>query len=69
MERRPVSSASVASVGYDPEAMTLELEFSTGSVYQYFDVPQVEYEALLGAVSIGAFVNENIRGKYRYGRL
>lgn len=49
--------------------MTLELEFSTGSVYQYFDVPQVEYEALLGAVSIGAFVNENIRGKYRYGRL
>jgi hypothetical protein len=46
MEREAVSSSSVASIGYDPESLTLEVEFASGDVYQYFDVPETEYDGL-----------------------
>ena len=43
MNRSPVSSINVASVGYDGSTLTLEVEFLSGSVYQYFDVPNAVY--------------------------
>ena len=39
MNRTPVNSSNVSSVGYDPTSLTLEVEFHGGAVYQYFDVP------------------------------
>ncbi len=66
MNRTPVSSSNVASVGYDQNTMTLEVEFMKGSVYQYFDVPESEYSNLIGAESVGRYLNQNIKGNYRY---
>ncbi|MBK7181096.1 MAG: KTSC domain-containing protein [Chloroflexi bacterium] len=40
MKRTAVSSSNLASVGYDPARQSLEIEFTTGRVYEYFDVPQ-----------------------------
>ncbi len=68
MERAPVVSESVASVGFDEGSSTLEVEFSSGSVYQYFDVPQTVFEELVGADSIGTYLNRSIKGSYRYAR-
>ncbi len=42
MERQPVESTSVKSVGYDPETQTLEVELQSGGVYQY-DAIEPEY--------------------------
>lgn len=69
MERQTVSSSNVASVGYDPATATMEVEFLSGSVYQYFDVPEHEYEALIGAGSVGSYLASNIKGHYRYARV
>jgi len=69
MEREPVSSESIASVGYEPDTATLEVEFVEGAVYQYFDVPEDEHAGLMGATSHGAYLNTNIKGRYRYARL
>jgi hypothetical protein len=69
MNRIPVSSSNVASVGYDPSTQTLEVEFHNGNVYQYFDVPQHVYDALMNAASIGSFLSSNIKGVYRYARV
>jgi KTSC domain len=33
MERQPVSSSNLKSVGYDPRSRTLEIEFHNGGVY------------------------------------
>jgi hypothetical protein len=66
MNRTPVQSSNVASVGYDSDTLTLEVEFTNGSVYQYFDVPEVEYQNLIGAASIGSCLNQNIKNNYRY---
>lgn len=57
MERTPVTSTTMSSVGYDPEESTLEIEFTTGEIYQYHDVPLEIYEGLLNAPSLGRYFN------------
>lgn len=69
MNRTPVSSSSIASVGYERETATLEVEFADGGLYQYFDVPEHEYEALVGADSIGSYFANQVKGVYRYARV
>lgn len=66
MYRTPVQSSNVVSVGYDSTTMTLEIEFVGGSVYQYFDVPELEYSNLIGAESVGGYLHRNIKNSYRY---
>ncbi|MBN2319877.1 MAG: KTSC domain-containing protein [Acidobacteria bacterium] len=68
MNRTPVQSTNVTSIGYDASTMTLEVEFTNGSVYQYFDVPEMEYHNLIGAESVGRYLNQNIKNSYRYVR-
>lgn len=69
MNRRPVSSSSVTSVGYDPRTLTLEVEFSDGELYRYFDVPEHDADGLIAAGSIGKYLNEHIKGRYRFARV
>lgn len=64
MRRKPIDSSAIASVGYNPEREELEVEFRSGSVYRYFDVPQEIYEDLLQAPSKGRFFASFIRGQY-----
>jgi len=64
MRRRPVDSSSVRSVGWSDD--TLELEYVNGDTYQYFDVPQPAFAALLAAPSIGAYVNKHIKPYYEF---
>jgi hypothetical protein len=69
MNRQPVSSSNIASIGYDLESQTLEIEFLNGGVYQYFDVPQHVYEELMSASSHGQYLASNIKGAYRYSKV
>jgi len=68
MDRVPVSSSMIASIGYEPQSLVLEVEFNNGSVYQYTDVPEGEYESFLNADSKGAYFHTNIK-KYPCTRL
>lgn len=69
MERTPVISSNVASVGYDDATQTLEVEFHGGAVYQYFDVPRTVFDGLMAADSKGGFMHQQVRGVYRYARV
>lgn len=69
MIRDPVASTTVASVGYDESTQTLEVEFNTGSVYQYYNVTAFLYEQLMKAPSKGQFLNVNIKNAYPYSRV
>lgn len=51
MQRRPVESSSLASVGYEEWTRTLEVEFRNGGVYHYLDVPASVHRALMTAES------------------
>jgi hypothetical protein len=69
MNRIPVSSSNISSVGFDTDTQTLEIEFTNGNIYQYFDVPFTIYEELMQAESKGRFLSSQIKGVYRYARL
>ena len=69
MRRVPVDSSVIATVGYDPDDRILEVEFRTGRLYHYFDVPASRYAALMAAESIGHYFNVAIRDKYRFVEL
>ena len=68
MNRTPVVSRNLASVGYDDASATMEIEFVNGAVYQYFDVPRPIFDELVASGSVGAFFNGQVRGVYRFAR-
>ena len=68
MRRKPIDSSAIAAVGYDPGKEELEVEFRSGNVYRYFDVPEDVYEDLLQAGSKGRFFGSFIRGQYDSAR-
>jgi hypothetical protein len=70
MNRTPVSSSNLKSVGYDAASQILEIEFNHGGIYQYFDVPSGVYEALMSASSKGTYFDQNIKKSgYRYAKV
>ena len=69
MVRTPVTSSSIASVGYDSATQILEVEFHNGSLYRYEGVPEIEYAALMAAESKGTHFNECVRDRYPFRRL
>ena len=69
MERKPVQSSNIATIGYNSNSLTLEVEFLNNSIYQYFDVPQNVYDDLMKASSHGQYLAQNIKGNYRYSRV
>jgi hypothetical protein len=69
MERQTVSSSNLASVGYDPQSQTLEVEFSIGTIYQYFNVTQEIHDQLMAAPSKGQFLNTYIKNGHPYSRV
>ena len=40
MDRNQVASSNIRSIGYDMQTQTLEVEFLSGWVYQYYGVPE-----------------------------
>lgn len=70
MERKRVSSSNLASVGYDPETKTLEIEFLNGGLYQYFNVSESIYNGLMAASSHGSYFDQHVKkGGYNYKKL
>ena len=68
IERVPVTSSTVASVGYDPDEQTMAVEFKGGDVYHYHDVDKDSYNNLLAAKSIGSHLHANIKGKFKHAK-
>jgi hypothetical protein len=62
----PVESRTIAAVGYDEPTRTLVLEFTASGVYRYYDVPAYVHHELMAASSIGRYVTERIKGRYRF---
>lgn len=66
MHRKAVKSSNIKSIGYDKETSTLEIAFNTGKVYQYNNVPESVYTALMSAESKGKYFNAHIRNNPTY---
>jgi hypothetical protein len=53
MRREAVESTTMRSVGYESKSKILEIEFQSGELYQYLDVPEMVHKRLLRAKSKG----------------
>jgi KTSC domain len=69
MKRQSISSSNIAEVGYDENSRVLEVQFTSGIVYQYFDVPPQIHAEMMQASSAGQYLNANIKGNFRYARV
>lgn len=67
--RIPVQSSNLKTVGYDPTSSTLEVEFHSGSVYEYRRVPVQLHVGLMSAPSKGEYFQAHIRDKYPTRRI
>lgn len=61
-----VESSNIASIGFDEDSYTLEIEFNNGAIYQYFDVSFAVYDGLMEASSKGQYFAQHIKGHFRY---
>ncbi len=74
MNRIPVQSSNILSVGYDQDTATLEVEFrptkNKGSkIYIYYEVPAYIYDDLIagGFGSVGRYFREAVvKSNYKY---
>ena len=67
-EYRYVKSSNLQGVAYDAETSELHVQFTNGTEYVYSDVPESDYDGLLGAASVGSYFNDNIKNAYTYRR-
>ncbi|MEH2390669.1 MAG: KTSC domain-containing protein [Nostoc sp.] len=65
----PVVSSMAMAVGYDRNEHILQVEFQSGSIYQYLGVDEDTWEDLHSSDSVGSFFNQEIKGRYDCDRL
>lgn len=69
MERQPVKSTVLASIGYDPQAEVLEIEFCSGRIYRYHGVSAELHAWLMRSPHKGGIFNRMIDGKFEFDRI
>ena len=70
MDREPVDSSQIKSVGYNARTKTLEVAFlSPEAVVRYAGVPPSKFASLMAAQSHGEYLSAKIKGKYKFRTL
>jgi len=72
MNRIPVSAAGITQVGYHEDSEshgTLEVEFSNGFVYQFFNVPAKIHDEFMHASSKEDYYHANIGERFPCSRV
>lgn len=69
MDRKNIDSRMLLSIGYDASNSTLELEFNSGAVWQYFDFPESLWYEFEAADSQGKFFHREIKNQYAESRI
>lgn len=69
MDREPVASSNIVSVGYDEPSETLEVEFQGGGIYQYYNVGSAVFDGLMQAPSKGQYLNMYIKNAFAFSRV
>ncbi len=62
----PMPSSVIRTFRYHAPARELEIEFTSGRVYRYLEVPAEIAEAMRQAFSKGSYFNRHIRDKFAF---
>ena len=69
MDRHQVASSNIRAIGYNSATQTLEVEFQSGWVYQYYGVSAFLHRQIMQASSKGQFLNQYIKNAFPYSRV
>lgn len=64
IQRVPVKSSNIKSIGYRESDGTLEVEFKSQKAYQYLNVPHYVWDSFMMADSKGSFFSSEIKSQY-----
>ncbi|MCK4947538.1 MAG: KTSC domain-containing protein [Candidatus Aureabacteria bacterium] len=64
MDRNNIDSSMIRSIGYDANSSTLEIEFNSGAIWQYFDFPESSWCEFNTSDSKGKFFLREIKKQY-----
>lgn len=62
-------SSQVKAHGYDAATRTLAVEFKSGGVYHYHDVPAKTYDDMKASKSVGKFIGASIKGAHKFTKI
>ena len=67
---KDVYSSNIDSVGFDEKINELYVRFKGAkSVYIYSEVPAVTYSNLMAADSLGSWLHNNIKNKFKFRKV
>ena len=69
MDRKRINSSAIRSVGYDARSRVLEIELSSGSIYQYSGVADEVHRRLMSSPSAGSYFRDNIEESFTAKRI
>ena len=59
-----VISSNLLAIGFDDEVESLYVQFKSGKIYEYENVPASVYDELSEAESVGKYFNQFIKNNY-----
>lgn len=62
-------STVIANLQYDPLQLLLRVQFVSGAIYEYLQVPETVYNAMKQYREKGIFLNKEIKGKYQFRKI
>lgn len=62
-------SSVIESFHYNPESRTLRVNFLSGTIYDYYQVPEWIFVKMNSYKSKGTFLNRFIKGNFDYSRV
>lgn len=60
------NSSQVKAYGYDPATSTLAVEFKSGGVYHYHEVPAELFTEMQESKSVGSFLHGKVKGGFKF---
>jgi KTSC domain len=69
MTRTKVSANILRSIGYDPDTEQLELEFTSGDIFDYQKVKPYSYMGLMNSNTKDDYFNKYIRDNYEVEKI
>jgi len=62
-------STVIKSIEFNVETSTLRVTFVSGIIYDYKEVPEEVHIALKTSGAKGIFLNQHIKGKYKFEKI
>ena len=69
MEWKLVDSSMIRSIAFEEDRRVLGIEFHSGGIYYFSDVPKSVHQGIMLASSKGSYFLNTVKGQYTFQRI